>query len=198
MTERLRAQISALTDDELPSGEHELLLRRFAVEKYVCRCWERYHLIGEAMRKNLPAADTRGFVDRVMRALEPVPIPVRHRISSRLGQAAAGVAIAACVAVGAIGGLRYHSLHQQAFAQPANVVPVAAALPSSLAVYGSVRNAEWNGTSPEVRAELGNYVISHAEAGSALGQQNMLPYFFVSSFESHAAPARTPPNSPRP
>ena len=49
MTQKLREQISALCDHELPEGEHELLLRRFSVEKSLRLHWERYHLIGAAM-----------------------------------------------------------------------------------------------------------------------------------------------------
>ena len=73
MTEKLREQISALADDELPEGEHELLVRHFAAEKALRVYWERYHLIGEAMREGLAPVDTRDFADRVMTVLMQEP-----------------------------------------------------------------------------------------------------------------------------
>lgn len=199
MTEKLREQISALADDELSHSEHELLLRRFAVEKYLGLCWERYHLIGEAMRKGLPAVDTRGFADRVMRAIGPAQAPPAQpprKLSSRAGRAAAGVAVAACVAVVAILGLRYENLHPQPATGPAVIVPPPSPLPSVFRPYGKVTDAAWNGTSPEVRAELGNYVISHAETSAALGQQNMLPYFFITNFDTRETPHPHPSQRP--
>lgn len=195
MTEKLREQISALTDDELTPGEHELLLRRFAVDKYLARCWERYHLIGEAMRKNLPPVDTRGFADRVMGVIAPVPSAPAHSLSSRVSRTMTGMAIAACVAVVALVGLRYESLHQQSAPGPAEIVPPAPVFHPGFIPYGRVTDASWNGSSPEVRAELGNYVISHAETSAVFSQQNMLPYFFVASFDTRTPPA--PPAPPR-
>src|SRR5690242_17311524 len=104
MTQKLREQISALADHELPDGEHELLLRRFAVERSLRLHWERYHLIGEAMRKALPAVDTRGLADRVMAELDTGTAPgeAAPRSHRDLLRGLAGVAVAASVAVVAI------------------------------------------------------------------------------------------------
>lgn len=196
MTEKLREQVSALADDELSPGEHELLLRRFALDKYLGRCWERYHLIGEAMRKNLPAVDTRGFADRVMQAINPAAAARPRSLSRRVGRAATGMAVAACVAVVALVGLRYESLQHQSAPGPAEIVPPVSASPTNFIPYGRVIDASWNGTSPDVRAELSNYVISHAETSAVLGQQNVLPYFFVANFDTHSPPP-SPPAPPR-
>ncbi len=124
MTQKLREQVSALMDQELPEGEHELLLRRFSVEKRLRLHWERYHLIGEAMRKGLPAADTRGLADRVMAALDtqsqPAAAPQPKPINPFL-RGIAGMAVAASVAVVALVGLK-HGMHT-AGPVPAEIVP---------------------------------------------------------------------------
>lgn len=193
MTEKLREQISALADDELSPGEHELLLRRFALDKYLGRCWERYHLIGEAMRKNLPDVDTRGFADRVMRGINPAAAERARSLPTRVGRAATGVAVVVCVAVVALVGLRYESLQHQSAPGPAEIVPPMSASNTNFVPYGRVIDASWNGTAPDVRAELSNYVISHAETSAVLGQQNVLPYFFVASFDTRSAPPPAPP-----
>ncbi|MGH8115555.1 MAG: hypothetical protein ACREPS_10965, partial [Rhodanobacteraceae bacterium] len=127
----------------------------------------------------------------VMTAINPAPARPARSLSSRVGRATAGVAVAACVAVVAIVGLRYQSLHQESAPGPAEIVPPVSALHAPyLPFVGKVTDATWNGTSPEVRAELGNYVITHAETSAVFSQQNILPYFFVATFDIRSPPAR--------
>lgn len=183
MTEKLREQISALADDELPESEHELLVRRFSAEKYLCQCWERYHLIGEAMRKSLPHVDTRGFADRIMQILgEDSPVPqrrARHGVSMRI---AASMTAAICVAVMALAVVRFGGYQNRLAATPSEIVPTTSALQTTPVAYGMVNTAAWNGTNPEVRAELNNYIINHNEISAALGQQTPLPYFYITTY----------------
>jgi sigma-E factor negative regulatory protein RseA len=164
MTDRLREQISALVDNELPENEHELLLRRFAGERSLRLCWERYHLVGEAMRKTLPAADTRGLADRVMASISQEAAPAVEAASGRraLGRAVAGFAVAASVAVAAVVGLRHDSPLQQTVAgAPAEIVPQENALQAVPSSYGLVSGASWDGSAPQVQASLRSYLINH-------------------------------------
>src|SRR5215469_5693889 len=121
VTDKLREQVSALMDGELPEGEHELLLRRFAVERSLRLHWERCHIVGEAMRKDLSAADLRDFADRVMAELSAGSEDVES--SGRFGgmwtRAFAGGLVAASVAVVAVMSLR-HDPHQSG-AVPAEI-----------------------------------------------------------------------------
>ena len=197
MTEKLREQISALADNELPESEYELLVRRFAAEKHLCICWERYHLIGEAMRKSLPQVDTRGFADRIMLALNPQPAkqPQRTpRLSYR--RALAGIAVALSVAVVALAGVRYAGNHSQPGITPAEIVPPTSPLQTTPVAYGMLNTAAWNGNAPEVQAELSNYVISHNEISVALGQQDLLPYFYITTYNVNQS-ARTALQAPQ-
>ena len=154
MTQKLREQISALADQALPEGEHELLLRRFAVEKSLRLHWERYHLIGEAMRKGLPAVDTRGLADRVMAAISEQPQPEREPDKlTGLWRGFAGVAVAATVAVLAITGLRYDA--RRAGLTPSEVVPSGTALSSQpLPISTNLMNSDWKGNGQAAPAEL--------------------------------------------
>ncbi|MGH8282868.1 MAG: sigma-E factor negative regulatory protein [Gammaproteobacteria bacterium] len=187
MMEKLREQVSALADDELPAGEHELLTRRFAAEKYLSICWERYHLIGEAMRKALPHVDTRGFADRIMAALDEEPGEEKRRsLGGYFGRIAAGVAVAASVAVVALIGLRHDGARMQSASAPSEIVPQALPLQTRPVAYGMVNNADWNGNSPEVQAELNNYIINHNEISAVLSQQDMLPYFYIATYATRA------------
>lgn len=191
MTEKLREQISALADNELPESEHALLVRRFAAEKHLCVCWERYHLIGEAMRKGLPNVDTRGFADRIMLALGQQPAEQSRRAPRvSFGRAVAGIAVAVGVAVIALAGVRYAGNHSQLGITPAEIVPPASALQTTPVAYGMLNTAAWNGNTPEVQAELNNYIINHNEISAAIGQQDLLPYFYITTYNVNR-PART-------
>jgi len=173
MTQKLREQISALCDHELPEGEHELLLRRFAVEKSLRLHWERYHLIGSAMRKELPAVDTRGFADRVMGALteqEPVPAAAPVRWTGRLLRGAASVAIAASVAVVAIIGLNHGAVRHGT--APGEIVPNSVA-GGETAPVDLVNSANWTGEQVPVQASLDSALVDQEGSADSLGKHGL-------------------------
>lgn len=179
MTDRLREQISALADNELPENEHELLLRRFAGERSLRLCWERYHLVGEAMRKTLPAVDTRGLADRVMASINQEAAPAAKAATGRsaLGRAAAGFAVAVSVAVAAVVGLRNDDRIQQSVAgAPAEIVPQENALQAVPSSSGLVSSASWDGSAYQVQASLRGYLVNHDAMTAALTGQATPPY----------------------
>lgn len=187
MSEKLREQISALADDELPVDEHELLIRRFSLDKYQRICWERYHLIGEAMRRALPQIDTHGFADRIIKALDDDAPLVKQYDARMIGyfkKSAAGVGLAACVAIVAVYGLRHGSgIGMRSLSAPSEIVPTTAAIQTNMVSYGNPNTAAWNGNVPDVRAQLADYVINHNEVATSIEQQGMLPYFYLSSVQ---------------
>ncbi|HET7921733.1 MAG TPA: sigma-E factor negative regulatory protein [Gammaproteobacteria bacterium] len=200
MTEKLREQVSALADDSLLSDEHALLLRRFAADRGLRLCWERYHLIGEALRGGLSPVDLHGFADRVMAVLDagtdaPAGKPERDSVLAWFGKAFAGIAVAASVAAVAVIGLRHDAVSNApatALVPPSEIVPAGTQLDATLASYSTspVSNAAWNGAAPEVQAQLGNYLINHNETAAALPQPGVLPYFYVATYDPRAAAGR--------
>ncbi len=180
VTDKLREQVSALVDGELPTGEHELLLRRFTVERSLRLHWERCHLIGEAMRKGLPDADTRGFADRVMAALteEPAQAEQPARFGGTWIRAFAGAAVAASVAVVAIVGLR-HDPHQQGYA-PAEIVPGAQANASIPPLSSDfVNSANWQGQLAPIPAAVRANLVEQEDTNSSLTSQGLQPYRYI-------------------
>ena len=199
MTEKLREQISALADNELPASEHELLMRRFASEGYLRHCWERYHLIGEAMRKSLPQVDTRGLADRIMQALAGDAVaPQRSVRRIPALRIVASMAAAVCVAAVALAVTRFGGGAGHLGAAPAEIVPPASALQTTPVGYGMVNTAAWNGNTPEVQAELNNYIINHTEISAALGRPDPLPYFYITTYNvNRVARGAVPPGTPQ-
>lgn len=180
VTDKLREQVSALVDGELPADEHELLLRRFAVERSLRLHWERCHLIGEAMRKGLPAADTRGFADKVMAALaeEPAQAEKPARLGGTLTRALAGAAVAASVAVVAIVGLR-HDPRLPGYA-PAEIVPGTTASAVTPPVSSDfVNSANWQGQLAPVQAAVRANLVEQEDMNSSLTSQGLQPYRYI-------------------
>lgn len=173
MTQKLREQISALCDHELPEGEHELLLRRFSVEKSLRLHWERYHLIGAALRKELPAVDSRGLADRVMASLgaETAPEPEQTKFMPNLLRNFAGMAIAATVAVVAIVGIGRGSHRPIA---PGEIVPAGSlARGGETSPVNLMNDANWSGQSVPMQASLDDALVDQEGVSPALGKQKL-------------------------
>ncbi len=124
MTDSLNEKISALMDDQLNAHEVDDLVERMQNDQPLQHCWTHYHLIGDALRNNLPNNihhDLAARVSASITAEAPLPISLdahRHaqsradiatRPTSRTsGMASAffkplvGMAIAASVAAVAI------------------------------------------------------------------------------------------------
>lgn len=185
--EALSSQLSAFVDDELPSAETDLFVRRLVKDTELKQAMGRYQLMGEALRA--PTHKThlsRDFSARIAAALElqesaasasPAKVQAEPRLRvERWLKPAAGVAVAASVALVAVlavrsqpeginaQGLSAEALQpvvltaQRAGSGNSYVVPVASNAPSA----------------PIPAARLTNYVVAHSEFSSPLGRRNMM------------------------
>lgn len=110
--DHLYKNISSLVDGELSDAEHHQTVTSMLADKEKCRCWERYHLISNAIKRDLPNMIDCQFASRVMAELENEPTilaPTSHKISA-FGKRMAGLAIAASVATVAVLGVQV--MHQ--------------------------------------------------------------------------------------
>jgi negative regulator of sigma E activity len=180
VTDKLREQVSALMDGELPEGEHELLLRRFAVERSLRLHWERCHIVGEAMRKDLATVDLRGFADRVMAELSTESVTVENtgRFGGTWTRAFAGGLVAASVAVVAVLGLR-HDPRQSGLA-PTEIVPTTAVSGEAPAISPDFMNsANWSGQISPAQAALRSSIVEQDDVNSSLTMQGLQPYRYI-------------------
>ena len=99
--------MSAMVDGELRSEACSRLLSLLDTDADLRRAWERFHLIGDAMRQDLPEVPLDALSTRTQEALrsEPVLIRPRPRLTIPL-RPVAGLALAASVAVVAVLGVR--------------------------------------------------------------------------------------------
>ncbi|WP_405220115.1 sigma-E factor negative regulatory protein [Lentisalinibacter sediminis] len=180
MNDKLRDQMSAFLDDELPDGEAELLLRRLHGDEELRRVAGRYLLIGQALRgERLAGTDLAGRVAAALDDETTYGGAAAGPVRSRWLRPAAGVAVAATVAVVALMGLQNTGElagPDAVTADTADEVPVAAPLDATAEGYAYTVPAD----APvmvrpvsAVPARLTNYMISHGERAGTLMRSGM-------------------------
>ena len=209
MSEQIREQVSAFLDGELPNSETELLLKRLTRDPELRESFGRFALIGESLRGGTHARLSRGFPERVNRAIdgEPLaadPATVRGR-STDWWRPFAGAAVAAGVAAIAVVALQQRAIAPTVRAGLPATVPNAVTVPiGSSAPYARVA---LNGGTAAPReplsytvpatvpdapaalpaARLTNYVFAHSKYSSVLGQSNVLSNLLSDADEQEAA-----------
>lgn len=206
MNEELDSQLSAMFDDELPQGECELLARRLSRDGELKARWERYALIGAAVRAE-PGVRLDGRIARGVGAAlsaEPAlaaetPAAPRHTSRHRAWmRPLAGAAVAASVATVAILWLRGHGPATGASLQAA-APPTATAAPIPV-VAGEARGDSYVVPRRAGRrvlvvpnTELANYVVAHSEVSSPMARRSMLSALMAGTGAAVGMDAPQPP-----
>lgn len=106
MTDRLKEQLSAFLDGELPEPESALLLKRLERDDELRGALSRYSLIGAVLRSDGDVPAARHVAARVSAAIAREPaigaIAARLRNWRSLVRPAAGLSVAASVAAAAV------------------------------------------------------------------------------------------------
>lgn len=176
MTDKTAEQLSALTDGELDSQELDLLVRRLERDEELAARWTRYHLIGEAMRNNLPEQLPFDLTARVSAAIaEEAPVVAPAVATRGWKRPVVGLALAASIAAAALIGLP----PQQAL-QPEAGAPVAVQTPEKLpgATAGQVAQVDW-----ERNARLNEFLMSHNESATMNQMSGVIPYARMVGYE---------------
>ncbi|HLG53289.1 MAG TPA: sigma-E factor negative regulatory protein [Steroidobacteraceae bacterium] len=191
MSERIKEQLSAFLDGELPEPESALLLKRLERDDELRGALSRYSLIGAVLRHagDVPAA--RQVAARVSAVIAREPAgPIRAAAMSRSGavlRALAGVAVAAGVAAVALL-LAEPFSRQDPVAQvpvlaqveytPVEAVssaPAAGEAPARL--YTTPPAGDGPGNLPA--AEFANYLVAHSSYASPLVRRSVVAGLIV-------------------
>ncbi len=102
-------QLSSLVDGEFDEAmDVEQHLDHLIEDREARHRWERYHLIGDALKRNLPPIIDNQLASRVMAELENEPtVLAPSRTKLFLGKQMAGLAVAASVATVAVLGVQF-------------------------------------------------------------------------------------------
>ena len=181
MTNSFEERISGLVDGELHDADRADAIDTLLHNDSARQCWERYHLISDAMKRNLPAAMDKGFANSVMAALkdEPTVLAPPRREVSTFTKRVAGLAVAASVA--AIGVLGVQFMYQEdglvtapdqiAQLQPSQSSAGNPALQSSVQL---VSQEAIPLTSRRIPPNLNRYLLDHSQ--QTAGVQGIVPY----------------------
>lgn len=198
MSENVEEQLSALADDELPAAEVPLLLRRVRRDKQCMRRLGRYYTMRAALRGELGPAADGDFAEQVVARIEREPrlqiaaepaasaSPSGRRRFQRLARPLAGAAIAASVAIIAVGlWPAKEATRDSVSADTAAVVADGSAgaervgelarLISSGQPERAARD-RWQRLDPRVQRRLQGYLVNHSENAVLAGPGGMLNY----------------------
>ncbi|MBD3670565.1 MAG: sigma-E factor negative regulatory protein [Gammaproteobacteria bacterium] len=183
MSHKINEQVSAFMDGETDKDEFDALIKRLCHREAHDEqaCWERFHLVRDALKKNLPDVMGHDLRQRVSSALKDEPsvlAPRRFHIDwGRFSKPLAGAAIAASVASVSIVGLR------MMLPETASVATVASS-PATPVVEENIarvteRPAAADESPNERAARLNGYLVNHSEFASPSGIQALPPYVRV-------------------
>jgi len=181
MTDEHRSQVSALVDGEVAGQRAARLFDLVGREPELRAAWERYHLIGQAIRGERIEREVRTVADAVRRAMEREPALSAQR-ASRLGRGArlapfAGAALAAGMAILAV--LAVPTLIQGPEPPP---WPVAAPTERYVGLDAS-HPERWRLDRPALADKLELFLVNHQESAPGTGVKGMLPYAMLVGYD---------------
>lgn len=206
MTDRIKEQLSAFLDGELPDPESALLLKRLERDDDLRGALSRYSLIGAVLRSDGDVPAARHVAARVSAAIAREPVRGSGGLAmparDALLRAGAGVAVAAGVAFGAV--LLVQQLGSQDPAAPAAVTARAELEPVQPIVDSADDDAGLYVTPPAPDApagippaELANYLVAHYGYASPLARRSV-GAGLISDGEAALADALPPAESAEP
>ena len=192
MTDQFDEKISSLVDGELGEAEYQQTVTAMLADEEKCHCWERYHLISNAMKRNLPHAIDRQFASRVKAEIDNEPTvlaPPSHKAPS-FGKRMAGLAVAASVATVAVLGVQF--MYQEdgmVSTQQMAKVPVPD-VKTAKAPVNQTHNRQdiqtvtqsfqqspvLNQPSKQMLPQIHKYLLDHSRRASGSMPQSVMPY----------------------
>jgi len=171
MTDRIREQMSALLDGELPQDEVGLLVRRLERDEHLRRAFGNYVLAGEALRAPGGALASTGFAARVSAAIdegavETAPVLPSAPASMRWARPAFATAVAASAAVAAV------LLVRPGANEPASMV-AASALRQAQQAFATLPSVHSSSPTPAHSQRLAGYLMAHSQFASPIGRRNV-------------------------
>jgi sigma-E factor negative regulatory protein RseA len=195
--ENMKETISALMDGEMEPHEIARSIDELQRDPEQRQAWQRYHLIGDALRKNIPPHLDSSFASRVSQAIAAETAPTSSVVEFKpqpktqpqpqfsprpsISKPLAGFAVAASVAALAYLGVGMIAVDEQAAAPrlAANAPTLAAPqLAATVPLDGiqTVQGQRWNVATPAVESKLNTYLSDHHTMSSMMAMNNrMLP-----------------------
>lgn len=178
-----------MCDADLTDAEMEQMLDQCKDDKELRECWQRYHLIGEVIRNNLPPTLNFDISSRVSEALakEPTVLAPQRRSSTnrnKFFKNAAGFAIAASVATIAVFAVNVERSAMMAQGQHSGTVQVVAQTSTQPVKVTSKQTDE------KVASKINNFVVNHSANTLNASMPGVLPYARIVGSNAGQTPAQ--------
>jgi negative regulator of sigma E activity len=179
MMNEKKALLSAFVDEEVSELEVRRVCKELLSDEHELTRWSHYYLIRDALRGNLPAVIDLRFADTVMARIKQEPTltnAVLRTWRERLLQPAAGLGLAASIAVAAV--LSFQAFTGGTSATSSTVAQVAQVPVSARQVKVETASASDSTErallqNPQIAARLNSYLVNHSEYAPT---QGMMPY----------------------
>ncbi len=177
MTIRPKEVLSAFVDEETSSFETHLSVKEIVTDESQRSRWERYHLIRDTLRGNVPPTVDKEFCKRIMTAIDStaeieLPSERSTRKSYALLKPIAGVAIAASVAIVTVLSVKVLIIDSPN-GDPAAVAQLQAGDHQDGPKREITLDGSISSSNTREEARLNSYLVNHAEFAS---RRSMIPY----------------------
>ncbi|MFO1352112.1 MAG: sigma-E factor negative regulatory protein [Gammaproteobacteria bacterium] len=176
MVDNTDEPLSALVDDECSQSEMRSVLASLSLEPEKRAKWQRYHLISDVLKNNLPTAVDRQFADAIRKAIDAETVvslpPVARPRNAAPYRPLVGLALAASLAMLAVFGLKLDS--GNAIGPGLSHVPqTAQGAPTNKTVRGGPANPR-----------LAAYLVNHNEYASVNSVHGVLTYVSMANYQA--------------
>ena len=192
MTNDTEERLSALIDSELSPAFTTDTLSRLKQSPSLRETWDRYHLIGDAIRGEGVRLSAEGIAEGVRERMlteptiigKPIFIHKSGKFRNRLLRPLAGAAIAASVAALAVFTLP-RLTGELPVAGPIQIV----SKPPEPVSFANQSGTRWkNLAEPALESKLNRYLENHSEYASS-GGMGVVPYYIICQLRHHSQPA---------
>lgn len=188
MTEQEFERLSALVDDELPRGEISGEIQKLRNSEQVRTAWSRYHLIGDAMRREMGTHYAPGLAQEISRRLQDEPVVLAPKAleqpTSFSRKIWGGLAIAASVTALAVV-MTPQLTSPEGEEVPQQVAEVKPAVQSNT-LYVAQDGTRWELLKkPEVESRLNAYLVNHQELSPSSNIKGIMPYATFVSYDGN-------------
>ncbi len=192
MSDKIDEQLSAWVDGELSSAEQALLMKRVEQDPQLAARWQRYHVIGDSLRGQLPDAMDFTLADRVA---AQVTAEVTHHASPAKSAAHwskpfIGAAIAASVAIVAVLAVRQADLPDPGLQQLAQQETMPKTEDFKRIDPAQLPSAQLANAQPQVVDQLNQYLVNHNEFAARNGRLGMSPQVRIVGYDQPALEQR--------
>ena len=184
MSEQQRLHLSTLVDGEIDSALIRPTVSALASSRDLEATWERYHLIGTAVRSEPMREEYRKIATLVSARIADEPVPLkrsaaRRRRTPRLGTFV-GAALAASAAFFAVFAVpQFFGPDPDAATQNRQL---ASSAPEQMLFPGKTRR--WHLDEPALENKLDQFLVNHQEQSPVSGMTGFLPYATVVGYET--------------